>query len=144
MRPCLRIAEVVFASVLCAGAARAGSLIEFANVSDQAKPARLLGYLARPDGDGPFPAVVVLHGCNGFFGGYAEAADQLRSWGYVALVVDSFGPRGITTRCRIGLDEQPTDAYAALRYLSQQPSVDAARIAVLGYSMGGESALITV
>jgi dienelactone hydrolase len=62
----------------------------------------------------------------------------------VALVVDSFGPRGITTRCRIGLDEQPTDAYAALRYLSRQPSVDAARIVVLGYSMGGESALSIV
>jgi dienelactone hydrolase len=42
------------------------------------------------------------------------------------------------------LDEQPTDAYAALKYLSREPSVDAVRIAVLGYSMGGESALITV
>ena len=66
MRPFLRIAEVVFALVLCIGAARAGSLIEFANVSDQAQPARLLGYLARPDGVAPFPAVVVLHGCKGF------------------------------------------------------------------------------
>ena len=54
MRPFLRIAEVVFALVLCIGAARAGSLIEFANVSDQAQPARLLGYLARPDGVAPF------------------------------------------------------------------------------------------
>ena len=139
-----RIAALGLALVLGVGAARAGSLIEFANVSDQAKPARLLGYLARPDGDGPFPAVVVLHGCNGFFGGYAEIADQLKSWGYVALLVDSFGPRGLGARCGIGSPEQPTDAYAALKYLSREPAVDAARIAVLGYSMGGESALITV
>ena len=144
MRPFLRIAEVVFALVLFIGAARAGSLIEFANVSDQAQPARLLGYLARPDGVAPFPAVVVLHGCNGFFGGYVEIADQLKAWGYVALLVDSFGPREIGTRCGMGLPAQATDAYAALKYLSQDASVDAARIAVLGYSMGGDSALSTV
>ena len=144
MRPFLRIAEVVFALVLFIGAARAGSLIEFANVSDQAQPARLLGYLARPDGVAPFPAVVVLHGCNGFFGGYVEIADQLKAWGYVALLVDSFGPREIGTRCGMGLPAQATDAYAALKYLSQDASVDAARIAVLGYSMGGESALTAV
>ena len=134
MRPFLRIAEVVFALVLCIGAARAGSLIEFANLSDQAQPARLLGYLARPDGVAPFPAVVMLHGCNGFFGGYVEIADQLKAWGYVALLVDSFGPREIGTRCGMGLPAQATDAYAALKYLSQDASVDAARIAVLGYS----------
>src|SRR5215475_6602493 len=145
MRHFIRFAGVVFALVLCVGAARAGSLIEFANVSDQAKPARLLGYLARPDGEGPFPAIVVLHGCPGFFGGYAEVADQLKSWGYEALVVDSFGRRGIVTRCGIGLDpEQAIDAYAALKYLSREPTIDAARIAVLGYSMGAESALSAV
>jgi dienelactone hydrolase len=44
---------------------QAGSLVEFDNVSEHAKPAQLFGYLARPDGAGPFPAVVVLHGCGG-------------------------------------------------------------------------------
>jgi hypothetical protein len=68
MHPFHRIAGVVFALVL-GGAAQAGSLIEFANVSDQATPARLLCYLARPDGVAPFPAIVVLHGCMGFSGG---------------------------------------------------------------------------
>jgi dienelactone hydrolase len=145
MRCFLRILGVAFALLLCVGATRAGSLIEFANVTDQAKPTRLLGYLAQPDGDGPFPAVVVLHGCPGFFAGYAEVADQLKSWGYVALAVDSLGPRGFITRCGIGLDpEQAIDAYAALKYLSRESSIDAARIAVLGYSMGGESALSAV
>src|SRR5260370_5477938 len=144
MRCLLRIAGVVFALVLCVGAARAGSLIEFANVSDQAKPPRLLGYLAWPDGVAPFPAVVVLHGCMGFSGAYAEVVDQLKSWGYVALAVDSFGLRGIGDRCGNGLDEQATDAYAALKYLSQEPSVDSTRIAVLAYSMGGESLSSTV
>jgi hypothetical protein len=74
IRPFLRIAGVVFAMVLCVGVARAGSLIEFANVSDEATPPRLLGYLARPDGVGPFPAVVLLHGCRGFFGGIRRSS----------------------------------------------------------------------
>jgi dienelactone hydrolase len=104
----------------------------------------LIVYLARPEGVGPFPAVVVLHGCRGFSGGYAEIVDRLKSWGYVALAVDSFGLRDIGDRCGTGFAEQATDAYAALKYLSQEPSIDAARIAVLGYSMGGESLLSTV
>lgn len=126
------------------GVAHAGTLIEFPSFDERAYPSHLFGYLTRPNGAGLFPAVVVLHGCPGFFGGYAEIADQLKSWGYVALAVDSLGSREIGDRCGDGLPAQATDAYAALRYLSQDASVDSARIAVLGYSMGGESALSTV
>jgi poly(3-hydroxybutyrate) depolymerase len=54
-----------FAVWLAAEPTRAGSLVEFDNVPEYAKPARLAGYLAQPDGVGPFPAVVVLHGCGG-------------------------------------------------------------------------------
>src|ERR1700741_2743690 len=87
------------ASSLGAAAGRAGGLVEFPNLADRA-PAKLLGYLARPDvglsgilgshfGDaGPYPAVVVLHGCGGFSTHSARIADQLGSWGYVALAVE--------------------------------------------------------
>jgi dienelactone hydrolase len=122
------------------GLAQAGSLIEFPNVSERATPEPLLGYLARPDGAGPFPAVVVLHGCSGFLALYAAIADELKAEGYVALAIDSFGRRGIE-RCRLPFVEQGPDSYAALEYLSQQRFVDPDRIAVLGYSMGGTSAL---
>jgi dienelactone hydrolase len=126
------------------GVARAGALVEFPNVSDRATPARLLGYLARPDGDRPFPAVVVLHGCAGFSsGGSLQLADQLKDWGYVALMVDSLGPRGLATACGAFID-QPMDAYAALKYLSRQSFVMPERVAVLGNSMGGSSALYAI
>jgi dienelactone hydrolase len=125
------------------GVASAGSLVEFANVSES-QP-KLLGYLARPAGDGPFPAVVVLHGCGGFAaGGSLQLADQLKDWGYVALMVDSLGPRGLATACGGSLTGQPGDAYAALRYLSHQSFVAPERVAVLGNSLGGSSALSAI
>jgi dienelactone hydrolase len=145
------------ASLLGAGAASAGTLVEFPNLPGHT-PANLSGYLARPDSGlsaelggpsnsgAPYPAVVVLHGCNGMFGHSAVIADRLSSWGYVTVAVDSLGPRviGVANRCGRGLPDQAFDAYAALRYLSQLDFVDPARVAVLGQSMGGETALHAV
>jgi|SRR5215469_1584470 len=156
MRLAFRISllAIGLASSLGAAPGRAGALVEFPSVSDQA-PAKVLGYLARPDvglsallGDpnraAPYPAVVVLHGCGGFSSHSVKIADQIGSWGYVALTVDSLGPRGIASRCGGGHPDQAFDAYAALRYLSQLQFVDPARVAVLGQSIGGSSALYAV
>ena len=49
------------------GTAQAGALIAFPNVNENGQPSLLPGYLAKPDGSGPFPAVVILHGCAGVF-----------------------------------------------------------------------------
>jgi dienelactone hydrolase len=138
------LASVAVSLWLIAGQAGAGALVEFPNVSERSQPPHLLGYLVRPDGPGPFAAVVVLHGCNGFSGASATIADRLKSLGYVALTVDSLGPRNSWSECGHFFVEQATDAYAALRYLSEQPFVDPNRVAVLGNSMGGSSALFDV
>ena len=126
--------------------ARAGTLVEFPNVTEQSNPPHLLGYLARPEsGPGPFPAVVVLHGCQGMAaGGSLQLADQFKDWGYVGLAVDSLGPRGLGTGCGGLFNEQATDAFAALKFLSRQSFVIPDRIAALGSSMGGTSALTAV
>jgi len=159
MRFAFRISllAIGLSSLLGTGAASVGTLVEFPNLPGHT-PANLSGYLARPDAGlsaelggalnygVPFPAVVVLHSCNGMFGNSAVIADRLRSWSYVTLAIDSLGSRvsGIANRCGRGLPDQVFDAYAALRYLSQLDFVDPARVAVFGQSMGGETALHAV
>ena len=151
IRARLILPGIAFASWLGVGVTMAGGLVEFPNVSEQApKPT---GYPARPDAGlsalvgrqfdrvGPYPAVVVLHGCSGISSHSTGIADRLASWGYVALAVDSLSPRGISSACRGGSLGQAFDAYAALRYLTTLEDVDPGRIAVLGQSMGGGSAL---
>jgi dienelactone hydrolase len=97
--------------------------------------------LFAPAGAGPFPAVVVLHGCDGVHRHERIWAQQLTAWGYVAIVVDSFRPRGMTTVCNQGMlvapQLQALDAFNAANYLRTQPIVGGERIGVIGFSHGG-------
>ncbi len=116
---------------------------ELVQVAPQAFASKkpLLGYLARPYGQGPFPAVVLLHGCAGFGPRETRWADNLRSWGYVALADDSFTPRNLTSCNNGAVSDDTIDAFAALQYLTAQPFVLADRVTVLGFSLGGIAAL---
>jgi dienelactone hydrolase len=109
----------------------------------------LRGSLYRPEGPGPFPAVVALHGCSGIRPLIHHWASTLRQWGYAALLVDSFTPRGQTNICNQGFTVDPQyarmpDAYAAQAYLAQQPFVDSQRIGLMGWSHGGWTTLYAV
>jgi len=104
----------------------------------------------RPPGEGPFPAVLVLHGCLGVRSKDTRWAESLRDDGYVALVVDSMTGRGLTT-----LDQRrnvctgwtlwggtrAADVLASLAYLRTLPFVDGARLGVIGFSHGAWAAL---
>ena len=108
------------------------------------------GYLIRPAGAGPFPAVVGLHGCTGIGKAFKQGdtkgswPEQLAGWGYVVLIPDSFTRRGIDNTCAGGLAPRVEDAYGALAYLARQPFVDAGRIGLIGFSAGGIATLSAV
>ncbi len=112
-------------------------------------PLTLTGRLRKPEGNGPFPAVVLLHGCGGVSPKRDDRVmEKLASLGYVALQVDSFGPRGISSVCTYTgsdavdiLRKRVTDAYDAKRYLASLPFVDRSRIGVIGWSHGGMTTL---
>jgi dienelactone hydrolase len=102
----------------------------------------LQGYLTRPQGAGPFPAIVLLHGCAGIIPAVKDTwPERLSSWGYVVLVVDSFTTRGIKDTCHHLLPDRVYDAYGALDFLSKYSFVDADRTALMGFSAGGIATL---
>ncbi|MFQ5852605.1 MAG: dienelactone hydrolase family protein, partial [Candidatus Binatia bacterium] len=104
--------------------------------------------LTKPVGEGPFPAVVLLHGCSGIVPHYGVWADRLAGWGYVALQVDSLKPRGETYICdkvfAISPFTRAKDAHAAKAYLAGLRFVRGEQIAVLGWSHGGWATLLTL
>lgn len=99
------------------------------------------GYLTRPKGNGPFPAVVLLHSCLGLRADRRSIGSTLASWGYVALFVDDFATRGIRETCAVDFPEGLSDAYGALAFIAGLPYVDKTRIAAVGFSQGADTAL---
>jgi dienelactone hydrolase len=121
-----------------------GTVVELETPLASSHP--LQGYLRRPNGTGPSPAIVLMHSCKGNWRHIDERwGKRIASWGYAALSVDSFGPRGIKTTCTDGTSTDfASDAYRALDFLAQQPSVDPARVAAVGFAMGGFFVLSSV
>jgi dienelactone hydrolase len=136
-------------AVLAVPDARADELVQVAphraalpfHDGDDTPP--LLGFLTRPLGPGRFPAVVLLHWCSGFSGHDTMAATMLKTWGYVALAIDSLGD---ANQCDGGGGSvsEAFDAFAALRYLDQRNFVASDRVAVMGWSMGGLAAITAI
>ena len=115
---------------------------------DAGKPVVLAGELRIPRaGTDKLPAVVLMHASGGINAGVDRWAQELNSLGVATFIVDSFTGRGITA-----LPPDPSneaflwvivDAYRALGLLARHPRIDPARIAVMGFSMGGLVATYT-
>lgn len=112
------------------------------------------GILHKPGGDGPFPALVFLVGCEGnthpappLAKQHAQWVDRLVGWGYVTLELDSFTPRDRDSCDKAGTvseDMRALDAYAAKSYLSTLPFVDPNNVGVIGWSHGGQTILTII
>lgn len=129
-----------------------GREVRFATVPGPGeKPQSVRGWLSEPaqvPGRGRLPAIVLMHGCGGPKAPSHRWAEQLVAWGFGALVLDSFGPRGIAQVCsapqRLSSRERTADAYGALRYLQAQRGIDPDRVGLMGWSHGGSAALWAV
>ncbi len=101
--------------------------------------------LLTPQGAGPFPAVVVMHGCDGVNENTRRWAARLVGWGYAALIVDSFRSRGLSNVCGRGsvlpAAARATDAVEAKNYLRNLPNIAKGRIGLIGFSHGAGAAL---
>lgn len=106
---------------------------------------RTRGYLALPAGDGPFPALVVVHEWNGLVDRVRRVADDLAREGYVVLAADLFGGRTGSTpeENRALVQEVQSDPAAmvanlddAVAFLRARPDVSG-RIGSMGWCFGG-------
>ena len=113
----------------------------------------LKALLFRPEGDGPFPAVVALHSCAGTINRSGALGTRYRDWserlvkdGYVVLLPDSLGSRGLGNQCGARSSVRPdrqrvADANAARLWLQSQSYVAADRVSLLGWSSGAVAVL---
>ena len=116
----------------------------------------LKALLFKPDGPGPFPAVVGLHSCEGLNNStgnlstlYRDWAERLNKAGFALLFPDSYGSRNMGNQCRtrstIRTDRERTgDAQAARKWLQTQTYIKPDHVSLLGWSNGGIGVLWTV
>jgi dienelactone hydrolase len=110
--------------------------------------------IQKPDGVGPFPAVVIMHDCSGLgprsSGAPGRWAAELVGRGYVVMMPDSFTTRGFPAgvctnpsprRNDVAPSRRVRDAYASLAHLRTLSFVDGARIGLMGGSHGGATTL---
>ena len=119
------------------------------------------GLLYKPEGEGSFDAVVILHGAGGIFPYQLNWAKELSEEGYVVLFVDSYCKRDflcehdtpdndpkrkkVVNRWKeITPPQRAADAFGAFEYLSQQDFVKKDKISLMGFSWGGTSGLIAI
>ena len=160
----IRIAGLVFMLTVIPGAAPAQERVTFPSADGKTA---LSAYVFMPAKRGvAMPAVVMMHGRGGVYSKAAKGrydaskiSQRHRAWGslwaangYVAVLVDSFGPRGYPGGFpRYSYDTRPEavnevtvrplDAYGALAWLRTRNDVAADRIGLQGWSNGGSAAL---
>jgi dienelactone hydrolase len=113
--------------------------------------------VSRPDGPGPFPAVVIMHDCSGLgprsSGAPKRWATELVAHGYVVIIPDSFTTRGHAagvctdpspSRFEVSPYRRARDAYAALAYARSLPYVDGRSVGLMGGSHGGSTTLVSM
>ena len=151
--PCLALAAMAALLPGLAVAAAPEEKLEIKSLDGTTLTARLF----RPEGSGPFAAVVMLHGCGGLVSSKGEISPRKKMWaeifagmGFVALLPDSFRSRGHGSLCKVKdrpvlpNRERPYDAYGALQWLQAQPYVRPDKVALVGWSNGAMTLLWTL
>lgn len=115
--------------------------------------------VSKPEGEGPFPVVLLFHGCGGLRGEHGEKdimngyARTAREAGYASIIVDSFGPRDIDFHYAVSKvckgyklrgRARAGDVLAAVSYAKSLSFVDAGHIILAGWSHGGWTVMDTM
>ncbi len=117
------------------------------DIQFEGEGATLMGYLARPAGDGPYPVVLVCHENRGLTDHIKDVTRRFAQAGYVALAVDLLSRQGGTAANDASaipglLSNMPQDQFvkdftSGWRYLQKQPYAQAERVGMVGFCFGG-------
>jgi dienelactone hydrolase len=148
---------IALLALLAMGSAGAAAPVTPHEVEIPEGNAMLRAQLFKPEGNGPFPTVIALHGCGGLAGHsepvlprYRDWAEQLLKGGKAVLLPDSYGSRGLGPQCRAkerrvsARRERVEDIMAARQWLMQQPWVARERISLIGWAHGASALLWAV
>ena len=102
--------------------------------------------IVKPDGLGPFPTIIMVHGCGRADRPQEEYAKAAQKEGFASIILDSFAPRNINrleaatsvcTGVQLWGRERAGDIVAALNWAEAQEWADMENIHALGWSHGG-------
>ncbi len=109
------------------------------------KPVTVTGELRLAQGAGRTPVVVLIHGSGGMGANVEAWTRELNEMGISTFALDGFTGRGFTSvntdQALLGRLNMILDTYRMLDILAKHPRVDPARVALMGFSRGGQGAL---
>ena len=147
----MRLAAVLMSLALAVASdlARASESVEITDAGTT-----LRGVLFKPQGAGPFPGIVALHGCGGLVNAsgrivrrFQDWGDRLAAAGVAVLFPDSFTTRGLSSQCRVrersvrSARERVADVQVARRWLLSQDWIAKERVSLMGWANGGSASL---
>jgi len=153
------LSATVFLTLLAATCANHAAQPAPHQVDIPAANVTLHAQLFKPDGNGPFPTVIALHGCGGLAGHaepvlprYRDWAEQLLKSGHAVVLPDSYGSRELGPQCRVkererrvlARRERVADILAVREWLMQQSWVARDRVSLIGWANGASALLWAV
>lgn len=140
---------LLFGSIIVDGFFGQSRLEPITNLSiPAANGAMIRAYLAKPEGAGPHPAIIMIHEFYGLRSEIVGKAEALAKEGYVVLAPNVFRngttnwiPSAIYQVLTADTAQIDGDVEAAYQWLTAQADVQAGRIAIMGFCFGGGTAL---
>ena len=119
---------------------------QFLTGDKNGKAVMIAAQLRFPQGaSGRLPTVMLLHASGGPTAGHELWSKHFNEMGVASVLLDSFSGRGLTStatnQALLGRFNMILDSYRALEVIGNHPRIDPSRVAVMGFSRGGQAAL---